>query len=363
MLFPVALFLDSVFAQTSPECARLGGSCVPVSTCENDYSNLVSGLCPGAADIRCCVPIACNIPAEPGKVFPGGCGPASNCKGRKGTGLCPGPSDIQCCSTAASSVKDPVLSIGTTNLTPRGNRLLVQSESWKTLQLQRPFIDTYPQKAQCANNLGKVLGMAGFSEHYKNLLVMDTINAIKEDIPDASMSRDYVYTEPRNAMSYYATKFSKMYNGYFPIGTVVAGCKVHNCDGDSGDGHISFVCKVTDTVVDAKGQLTKANFHLCHNNWLREKVDPRRVLEDTLGTVGQYMINQNLFTSKIIERQWMNTPWIQLQWTNGVISQVKYLITEIDDLDPYMKFLTNCQPPVAFLTNLNKPLSSHMPII
>jgi hypothetical protein len=45
------------------------------------------------------------------------------------------------------------------------------------------------------------------------------------------------------------------------------------------------------------------------------------------------MINQSLFKSGAIERQWMNTPWITMEWTNGQVSKVTGLLPELDDLD------------------------------
>ena len=72
LLLSFTVILDLVFAQA--QCTALGGSCVSTSVCNTQYSNVVHGLCPGASDIRCCVPVACNIPATTaGMVFPGSC--------------------------------------------------------------------------------------------------------------------------------------------------------------------------------------------------------------------------------------------------------------------------------------------------
>jgi hypothetical protein len=331
-----AIIFDIVSAQA--QCTALGGSCVSASVCNTEYSNIVHGLCPGAADIRCCVPVACNIPADGGKVFAGGCRPVSTCSGKKASSLCPGDASIQCCSTAAASINDPVTSIATTNLTPRGSRFIVQSDSWKTIQLQRPFISSFPQKAQCANNLSKVMTMAGFDFVYNSPLVMGMINGIKSRIPASTMSRDYAFMKPKQSAGVYAAQFTNMFGGYLPIGTVVGGCLYPNCEGESGDGHISFVCKVTDAVWQ-NGALMKANFHLCHNNWLRKGVNTSRQLIDSLGTVGQYMVDQRLYNAGTIERQWMATPWLQLQWKDGKVSNVVSLLPEIDDLDPFQYYL------------------------
>ncbi|KAJ3309110.1 hypothetical protein HDV04_000485 [Boothiomyces sp. JEL0838] len=314
-------------------CIDLGGTCT--NQCSPSTSNVVQGLCPGDASITCCVPLKCQFPVA-GGVLAGNCLSAAQCKGTKASGRCAGTADVQCCSNG-SVQPDLNAGVSVTNLTPHGDRLLVQSFQWRKLQLQRPFISSYPQKAQCANNLSKVMvSMAGFSSQYSNPLVKDFVNAVKSGLSPQQLPNNYVETQPSSSKATLVAQFSKIYGGYLPIGTVVAGCVNSDCTGQSGDGHISHLCYLSDTQVDSQGRLTKANYHLCHNNWLRKDVDPARKLPDSLGTVGQYMINQDLYNAGTIERQWMNTPWLQLTWSSGQLTGITPLMPEIDDLDPFL---------------------------
>jgi hypothetical protein len=79
--------------------------------------------------------------------------------------------------------------------------------------------------------------------------------------------------------------------------------------------------------------LTKANFHLCQNNWLSQVHHPQEQfnLADTLGTVGQYLINQDLYQSGTIKAQWMSVPWIGIEWDQ------KGIVSEVQPLFPYYK--------------------------
>lgn len=229
----------------------------------------------------------------------------------------------------------------------------MQSQDWSKLQLLNPFVKTYPQKAQCAVNLSKVLvGMADLDSRYSSPLVLDMINAIKRQQVPARSSSDYALLLPKQPSATYVKQLEKMYGGYLPIGTVVGGCLYENCEGEAGDGHISFVCKVTNVARDAAGLLTKATYHLCHNNWLRRNVDPARPLGGTLGKVGDYLVDQQKFKAGILERQWMDTPWLEFSWVAGKLTGVRSILPELDDLDPSQGYYVRLAVPVEISNQL-----------
>jgi hypothetical protein len=330
LIVSFAVILDLVFAQAqATACGKLGGTCVPRSNCNSALAHPFTNVCPNGQ--TCCVAIACNIPAvqdKVGGVFPGFCQQAgAHCAGRIGNNLCPNPKTSQCCSytKTAAAVPDPVLSIGSTNLTPMGSRMLFQSELWKVLQFQQPAINSYPQPAMNGATIDKIMYMAGFNGNYIDSVPSRKMTRIVRFIPTDIKGNNYLYTQPNQMAGYYATEFNKIYGGYLPIGTMVVECNNADCSGLHYESHIGFVCKVTDAV-ESNGKLTKANFHLCHNNWLAGEVDSTQKLADTLGTVGQYLINQNLYKSGTIKAQWMSVPWIGIEWDqNGIVSKVEPL--------------------------------------
>jgi lipoprotein-anchoring transpeptidase ErfK/SrfK len=54
MKFTVALLLPFVFSQQ--ECARWKGSCIDTAQCNLGSNSIISGICPGPANNRCCMP-------------------------------------------------------------------------------------------------------------------------------------------------------------------------------------------------------------------------------------------------------------------------------------------------------------------
>jgi hypothetical protein len=90
------LFLPHVLSQ-GQACSAQGGSGVCVDLNTNKCSNgvIVAGLCPGGANIECCLT---NWGSCPGN---GVCQKDNlPCHGSYAAGECPGPSEIQCCSDA-----------------------------------------------------------------------------------------------------------------------------------------------------------------------------------------------------------------------------------------------------------------------
>jgi hypothetical protein len=197
----------------SDSCSAMSGTCKSVSSCDTSSNTVLGGLCPGPADIKCCAPVTCEIPAT-GGVYPGFCLPASSCKGRKQAGLCPGSADIQCCSTAPTPVKSPSAK-SVINPTTAGKRILSESLKWAKLQLQPSNIGYYPKRAMCAINLSKVLEMSGING-YSSPLVPDQLNRIKAKITNPG--RDVIIMPPNVGAAEKVKMFNKMFNGHIPLG-------------------------------------------------------------------------------------------------------------------------------------------------
>jgi hypothetical protein len=87
----------SVVAERAAENGRCTGSggapgvCIPTAKCNSGGGKYISGACPGTPnDIKCCTKPSCGTG--------GNCRWTSQCSsGNTLTGLCPGPADFKCC--------------------------------------------------------------------------------------------------------------------------------------------------------------------------------------------------------------------------------------------------------------------------
>ncbi|CAF3417026.1 unnamed protein product [Rotaria socialis] len=84
-------------AQTACTAQNAKGTCIATSSCSGTS---VAGLCPGAANIQCCIPkgTACTANGKSGS-----CIATSSCAGTSVAGLCPGAANIQCCVAAGGT--------------------------------------------------------------------------------------------------------------------------------------------------------------------------------------------------------------------------------------------------------------------
>ncbi|CAF3594990.1 unnamed protein product [Rotaria socialis] len=84
-------------AQTACTAKNAKGTCIATSSCSGTS---VAGLCPGAANIQCCIPkgTACTANGKSGS-----CIATSSCAGTSVAGLCPGAANIQCCVAAGGT--------------------------------------------------------------------------------------------------------------------------------------------------------------------------------------------------------------------------------------------------------------------
>lgn len=93
------------------------GVCKLSSECQGD---IVSGLCPGAFNIKCCLPAAVNPPPvnppptatacrDTATGQSGTCVDVAQCQsGNTKAGLCPGPANIRCCFNSGAPAPGPV---------------------------------------------------------------------------------------------------------------------------------------------------------------------------------------------------------------------------------------------------------------
>jgi len=80
--------------QTSAACQNMHGTCTQQSSCSGTVQR---GLCPGPANIICCVKSSPTTTSSACSQQNGECGQQSGCSGKIVRGLCPGPSNIICC--------------------------------------------------------------------------------------------------------------------------------------------------------------------------------------------------------------------------------------------------------------------------
>mmetsp|Transcript_37905 Transcript_37905/g.74571 ORF Transcript_37905/g.74571 Transcript_37905/m.74571 type:complete len:682 (-) Transcript_37905:289-2334(-) len=88
-------FLILLIVQVAGQSCQYGGkpgTCKAENLCGTGFT--VSGLCPGAANIKCCIVYSCYDNAGQ----KGLCLNTNKCSGLNTANKCPGPSDVQCCT-------------------------------------------------------------------------------------------------------------------------------------------------------------------------------------------------------------------------------------------------------------------------
>jgi len=114
--------LNELTSSAAPKCDAVKGTCMDKAQCTGKS---LSGLCPGAANIQCCVKAATNTAAAPAAApaantnsnsrpanavasctangVAGWCQDKTTCTGNSHSGLCPGAANIQCCTPKSTS--------------------------------------------------------------------------------------------------------------------------------------------------------------------------------------------------------------------------------------------------------------------
>ncbi len=194
-------------------------------------------------------------------------------------------------------------------ITPTGEKIFAASLEW--VKGQEREASRFAKPAQCANNVSRVLEMAGINS-YSSPLLMDMVNAARR--------RNGLVIELPKEPKAIARLIEENFAGALPVGAFISGCLNRDCSGEAGDGHISIVGQV-----DSNDEL-----HLWHNNWFRPENRPWR----------QHMIPLNWYQAGF-PRKWMSTPWISRKRNDqGALVDIGVIIPEIDDLDPTNYFVT-----------------------
>ena len=204
-------------------------------------------------------------------------------------------------------------------ITPTGEILMAAALKWEIEQELPANAKFYAQPAQCAQNISKVMRLAGFP-NYNSASVPGLLAAIKA-------KGGLVVPLPKDR-SDIADVIAEIFSNRIPTGTLVGGCLYKNCSGEAGDGHIAMVGDI-----DTNGAVT-----LYHNNWYRP--------DNENGVWKPQMIPLSWYNMGY-KRKFMSTSWINI-FRNppriGTAYDVSIEMPAIDDLDPTNFYLTLAVP-------------------
>ncbi|MEI8025510.1 MAG: hypothetical protein WCI18_04095 [Pseudomonadota bacterium] len=214
-------------------------------------------------------------------------------------------------------------------ITPTGEILMAAALKWQIEQEKPANAKIFAQPAQCAQNISKVMILAGFP-NYTSPLVPGLVAAIKSKggliVP---LPKD------KNAI---AEVIAKTFDNKIPTGTLVGGCLYKNCSGEAGDGHIALVGDL-----DSNGAVK-----LYHNNWYRPE-NENGVWKPQMIPLGWY--------NKGFKRKFMSTSWMNIFRDPprvGTAYDVSIEVPAIDDLDPTNYYLTLAVPVEVWKEYKNK---------
>jgi hypothetical protein len=194
-------------------------------------------------------------------------------------------------------------------ITPTGERIMAASLEWE--RLQESEAARYAKPAQSANNVSRVLEMAGLKD-YSSPLMMDMIAAVHR--------RGGIAVELPKESRAIARFVEEHFEGSLPAGSLVTGCIKRDCSGEAGDGNISIVGHV-----DGKDQL-----NLWNNNWFRPENRPWR----------EHMIPLNWYQAGF-PRKWMSTPWLNRKRNLvGALTDVGAVLPELGEVNPTDHYVT-----------------------
>lgn len=204
-------------------------------------------------------------------------------------------------------------------ITPSGEKIMAAAIKWQSEQAKPANARVFAQPAQCAQNISKVMSIAGFSK-YSSALVPDLIETIR-------YHGGLIIPLPKDTAAIAKVISAKLGNK-IPTGTVVGGCIYQDCSGKAGDGHIGVVGDI-----DVSGALK-----IYHNNWYRP--------DNENGLWKKYMVPLDWYNAGYL-RKFMYTPWINV-FRNpprvGTAYDVSIELPAIDDLDPTNYYLTLAIP-------------------
>lgn len=188
-------------------------------------------------------------------------------------------------------------------MTPSGEKIFAAAARWAAEQESQA--NQFARPEQSANNISRVLEMAGISA-YSSPLLSDVIGQVRG-------RGGWVIPLPKDARSA-AQILESYFAGSVPVGTLVSGCLNPDCSGGAASAHMGIVADV-----DSNDQL-----QLMHNNWYRPENRPWRPHMIPLAWFRQG------FSSK-----WMSTPWIARERNErGTLTAVSAAAGEITIFDP-----------------------------
>jgi hypothetical protein len=204
-------------------------------------------------------------------------------------------------------------------ITPTGEKLMAAALKWQAEQEKPANAKIFAQPAQCATNISKVMGIAGFPS-YNSPLVPGLVAAIKA-------KGGLVIALPKDRAEI-AKVISETFDNKIPTGTLVGGCLYKNCSGNAGDGHIAMVGDI-----DQNGAV-----QLYHNNWYRP--------DNENGVWKPQMIPMSWYNQGY-RRKFMATSWMNIFRDPprvGTAYDVSIELPAIDDLDPTNYYVTLAVP-------------------
>lgn len=194
-------------------------------------------------------------------------------------------------------------------ITPTGEKIFAAARAWEKLQEAQASV--YAQPFQSANNVSRVLEMAGLPD-YSAPQVWALIDSIKR-------RGGMVIQFPKDSR-FSARIIEDHFEGALPVGTLISACVSGSCAGAPEEMHLSLVGSVD----------SAHNLQLWHNNWFRP--------ENRLWR--KYMIPLAWYQAGF-PRKWMSTPWLsQIHNSQGKLDDLRGVVPELIELDPSTSLLT-----------------------
>lgn len=212
-------------------------------------------------------------------------------------------------------------------VSPTGEKIFAAAREWENLQEALAFV--YAQPGQSANNVSRVLQMAGLSD-YDAPLPSSMFEKVKR-------KGGLVIQLPNNSQST-ARLIEDHFEGALPVGAMIAFCVGRDCAGEQGEIQIGIVGHIDDSHA----------VHLWHNNWFRPE---NRLWRKHMIPLAWYQAG--------FPRKWMSTPWILRNFdSQGKLSDLEAAVSDMSELDP-----SNSSMTLVILPEIVKELQAHQSVM
>ena len=198
-------------------------------------------------------------------------------------------------------------------ITPTGEKIFEAARAWE--MLQETQANLYAQPLQSANNVSKVLEMAGLSE-YSSPSPWALVALVKR-------MGGIVIQFPKNTRTI-ARIIEDHFEGALPVGTLISGCVSRTCEVESGEVPLGVV-----------GQVDNAHvIHVWHNNGFRPE---NRLWREHMIPLGWYQAG--------FPRKWMSTPWLtKSNDSQGMLVDVRSAVPEMIERIIFQDTRTSSRP-------------------